>query len=215
MLKIFPEGSFILPGDKDSPRIALELPVSQDLAALTESAFIPGSEDKNNYGWNFSPIHRAEDGTYFFYSFSTWHFIDSFTVPIKYSFTSENPTEITITEIGKEDADYKTAGTIINALIDNDHTENAAIVPDGAQLGAFTHICDAVKIGDYYYDRINACNGFYLIYFEILIGSRYYLIYHSFVLHFRYRSLFLICYLWYFYIFRYFLDCYFENNYSR
>ena len=148
---IFPEGSFILPGDKDSPRIALELPVSQDLAALTESAFIPGSEDKNNYGWNFSPIHRAEDGTYFFYSFSTWHFIDSFTVPIKYSFTSENPTEITITEIGKEYADYKTAGTIINALIDNDHTENAAIVPEGAQLGAFTHICDAVKIGDYYY----------------------------------------------------------------
>ena len=71
--------------------------------------------------------------------------------PIKYSFTSENPTEITITEIGKEDADYKTAGTIINALIDNDHTENAAIVPEGAQLGAFTHICDAVKIGDHYY----------------------------------------------------------------
>ena len=148
---IFPEGSFILPGDKFSPQMTLETPVSQDLAELTESDFIPGSEDENNYGWNFSPIHRAEDGTYFFYSFSTWHFIDSFTVPIKYSFTSENPTEITITEIGKEDVDYKTAGTIINALIDNDHTENAAIVPKGAQLGAFTHICDAVKIGDYYY----------------------------------------------------------------
>lgn len=148
---VFRDDSFILSGGRTTKEFIIDMPVSLDLVDLTESGFIPGPEDENNLGWNLSQVVRGEDGTFYFYEYMSWKFIDQITKPVKYSFTSGSPTEITVTEVDSEDADYKDAEKVINARIDQDHTENAAIVPEGAQLGDFTHICDAVKIGDHYY----------------------------------------------------------------
>ena len=139
------------------------VPISQDLVDLSESNSVLGTDAVTYYeggtdAHQFTSISRAEDGTYYFYEFSNTYSIwipgseyGSPTILHKYSFTEDAPDELKEETIEVGSDEYMEICQMHNSLSSEMKTENASIVPDGAQLGDYPHVYDAVKIGNYYY----------------------------------------------------------------
>ena len=142
----------------ESPRIDIEIPVSQDLVELSESRYVLGTEVINSdYGdpgvHKFLPVSRAEDGTYYFYEFSNTYSIaePGNTVLHKYSFTDTAPGDLKEEVIAGDSEEYQQALELNRAQLRGEPTERASIVPEGAELGEYPYVFDAVKIDDCYY----------------------------------------------------------------
>lgn len=152
----FGEGAFTTADGGWSPKITVEIPVSPDLVELTESGFIPDTE-KIDSDWGdlgihkFTPVLRAEDGTYYFYEFSNTYAITNSSILYKYSFTDDAPTELKKELIDAGTDEFNEIMEWNHALLRGEPTENAAIVPESAQLGEYSDVWDAIQIDDYYY----------------------------------------------------------------
>ena len=143
-------GAFDLGTDEWSDPFEFEVPISPDITELSESGYVDGSaaEDMRH---GLSPIQRAEDGSYYFYGHTT-NFLPMTTSEMeKDTGTEEDPTNVTqeLLEIGSEE--HSIARTFINNVYYKQPTENVSIIPAGAELGDYTLVLDAAKIGDYYY----------------------------------------------------------------
>ena len=152
----FGEGAFTTADGEWSPKITVEIPVSPDLVELTESGFILDTE-KIDSDWGdlgihkFTPVLRAEDGTYYFYDFSNTYAITNSSILYKYSFTDDAPTDLKTELIDVGTDEFNEIMEWNHTLLRGEPTENAAIVPESAQLGEYSDVWDAIQIDDYYY----------------------------------------------------------------
>ncbi len=152
------EGAFYTSGEKNSPQIEIPVPISQDMVDLEESGYVKGTEiidtDYGDIGVHkFSPIRRLEDGTYTFYEYSNTYSISEAgnTILHQYFFTEDAPGELREELIPGDSEEYLEVMEMNHAYLRRDPTENAAIVPEGVQLGEYPYVYDAVKVDDMYY----------------------------------------------------------------
>lgn len=154
----FIDGAFYTAGGGESPMIEIDIPVSKDLVELTESGYIEGTKTiATDYGdpgaHRFSPVYRMEDGTYYFYEFSNTYSMSESgnTILHKYYFTDDAPGDLREEVIAGDSEEYWKYLEMNHEHLSGKPTENASIVPEGAQLGDYPYIYDAVKVGDTYY----------------------------------------------------------------
>ncbi len=155
----FIQGTFYIAEGAESPEKELSIPVSQDMVDLSESGYVKGTEIINNADFGdigvhkFSPIRRMEDGTYTFYEYSNTYSIaeNGNTILHKYFFTEDAPGELREELIPSDSEEYLEVMKMNHAYLSRNPTENASIVPGGAQLGEYPYVYDAVKMNDMYY----------------------------------------------------------------
>ncbi len=145
------EGAFDTGNDGEwSERFEFEVPITPLLADLSESGLIEDTVAEN-LGHALSPIQRAEDGSYYFYGFAGRFLPMSTTDVYKYTFTEEDPANVTQVLLESGSDERSAAVKYLSDVYYEQQTEGASIVPENAELGEFRIILDAVKIGDYYY----------------------------------------------------------------
>jgi len=145
------EGAFDIGTDGEwSKPFTFEIPISSDMTEIAESGYIEGTKVENK-GQVLTPVQRAEDGSYFFYGYVAGFLPTGSTEIYKYTFTDEDPTNVTRELLASDSAERTDAVTYINSLYYDSATEGAKILPENAQLGVYTEVLDAVQIGDYYY----------------------------------------------------------------
>lgn len=144
------EGAFDLGTDEDSPPFEFEVPILPEIAELSESGYVEGTEE-GHWGHALSMIQKDEDGSFFFYGYNG-AFLPTDSMDIyKYRFTEDNPTEVTRELLASGSDERAAAVQFINSIYQNQQTEGASILPEGAELGEYPVVLDAAKIGDYYY----------------------------------------------------------------
>ena len=154
----FVQGTFATSDPNGSPQIEIEIPISQDLIELAESGYIKGTEViRTDYGdtgvHKFSPVYRTEDGEYYFYEYSNTYSVaePGNTILHKYFFTDDAPGELREELIAGDSEEYTEVIELNHAHLRGDPTENVSILPEGAQLGDYPYVYDAVKVDDTYY----------------------------------------------------------------
>lgn len=143
-------GAFDLGTDEYSDPFEFEVPLSPDIVTLSESGYVEGTEAEG-LGHALSPIRRAEDGSYYFYGHTGAFLPTASTDMYQYTFTEEDPANVTQTLLAPGSEERKTAVDCFIDLYLSPKTEGVSILPENAQLGDYTEVMDAVKIGDYYY----------------------------------------------------------------
>ncbi|MBO4835417.1 MAG: hypothetical protein J5483_04820, partial [Lachnospiraceae bacterium] len=136
--------------DEWSERFEFEVPITPLLADLSESGLVEDTIAQN-MGHVLSPIQRAEDGSYYFYGFAGIFLPMSTTDVYKYTFTEEDPANVTQVLLEPGSDERSAAVKYLSNVYYEQQTEGVASVPENAELGEFQKILDAVKIDDYYY----------------------------------------------------------------
>ena len=144
-------GTFDTGNDEEwSEPFRFEVPITPLLADLSESGLVEDTVAEN-LGHMLSPIQRAEDGSYYFYGYAGGYLPTASTDLYKYTFTEEDPTNVTQVLLESGSDEHSTAEKYLANVTFEMRTESVASVPENAELGEFPKILDAVKIGDYYY----------------------------------------------------------------
>lgn len=144
------EGAFDLGTDEWSPPFAFEVPILPEIAELSESGYVEGTEE-GHWGHALSTIQKDEDGSFFFYGYIGAFLPTNSTDIYKYRFTEDNPKEVTRELLAAGSDERAAAVQFINSIYQNQQTEGASILPEDAELGDYPVVLDAAKIGDYYY----------------------------------------------------------------
>lgn len=136
--------------DEWSERFEFEVPITPLLADLSESGLVEDTVAED-MGHVLSPIQRAEDGSYYFYGFAGAFLPMSTTDVYKYTFTEEDPANVTQVLLESESDERSAAVKYLSDVYYVQETEGVSTAPENAELEDYPLILDAVKIGDYYY----------------------------------------------------------------
>lgn len=145
------EGAFDIGKEGEwSKPFEFEIPITTDMTEIAESGYIEDTVVENK-GQALTPVQRAKDGSYFFYGYVASFLPTSSTDIYKYTFTGENPTNVTRELLTSGSTERTEAVDYINNIYQIPATEGASSLPENAELGRYTEVLDAVQIGDYYY----------------------------------------------------------------
>ena len=146
------EGAFDTTDGESSPAFEFEVPLSQDIVPLSGSGLVADSKTESASAMHvLSLIRQAEDGTFYFYDYSSYFLPMSTTDIYKYSFKEEDPAKLTKELLAAGSEERTAAVDFINSTYQNPKTEGAFLIPENSELGDYTQVLDAAMIGGFWY----------------------------------------------------------------